>query len=259
MNGIVHAAGVRKSRHHAHEVGRRLTRSLVKRKLADPAIIVMSTGGATIGWEIARRLHAPMDVMAAQEVVVPGWRQVEIGAVAGGHFFPDQAVISAEFLPADYVERLAGHELHRLAANETAMRGVTSVLDLTGRAVILVDDGWAAPRAVESAIEALKKRGAVEVVFATPLCSPHVHRRIQNQACVESLYPSDVNRWVLLDHDCLPPISRDEIATLVGKSRHVAVLEPESIDAKVQPGRDVNRPSRNFPVCRGRTSSLAPL
>jgi predicted phosphoribosyltransferase len=129
------------------------------------------------------------------------------------------------------------------------MRGAASVLDLTGRCVILVDDGWTGPRAVESAIEALKNRGAVDVVFATPLCSPHVHRRIQDQACIASLYPADVDRWILLDHDCLPTLSREEIAALVGKSRAAPALEPESNTAPS--GREARRPTRSSPPAGG--------
>ncbi|MEP7327118.1 MAG: hypothetical protein ABI836_14300 [Gemmatimonadota bacterium] len=110
-----------------------LARRLAKRHLSDPIIFVMSTGGVRLAREIARRLHAPMDVLIALEVIEPGWRQLQLGAVAGGMFFPDQGVISSEGLPADYVDRLAAYEIKQAESAESFLRRQHPPLDVAGR------------------------------------------------------------------------------------------------------------------------------
>lgn len=201
------------------EAGRKLADRIALRDLREPVVVVTEAGCARVAWEIARRLRAPMEAVVAIEVDVPGCRAVPIGAVAGGSFFPDQAAISSERLPGDYVERLAGYDLRRQASQECALRQKETALDLAGRSVILVDDGWASPLGVQAAVKVLRSRGAREVVYAAPCCAMEMYRRIRGKVSFATLVPPGGDAPIVLgDRISSAPVA-SEAPDLIGRSR----------------------------------------
>jgi putative phosphoribosyl transferase len=201
------------------DLGVRLAAKLRKRQLANPIVIAMSSGGVRLAWELARDLRLPMDVLTTLEIVVPGYRQVRIGAVAGNTFLADQAVLASEGLPADYVERLAARGMRRQEELDRLFRRRQPPLTITKSGVILVDNGWSSLVAVQAAVEALKRRGAAEIIYASPICGDETYERIQGKVSIVALYPRNARQSVLVGNRSLASVTIEEAATWIEASR----------------------------------------
>jgi predicted phosphoribosyltransferase len=201
------------------DVGRHLAGRIVTRHLSDPVVIALSSGGVKVAWEIARRLSAPLDVLLAREVIVPGWQQLSVGAIAGDQFFPDGAAIAAHGMTLEYANRLAGHETDRMMMVERELRGRHLPLDVEGKDVVLVDNGWGSPLAIEAAVTAIHGKGARTIIFASPLAERSTMIRLIPLASVETCYPENTCRSVLLGDRGLVPATRSEAADLIARSR----------------------------------------
>ena len=149
-----------------------------------PGVIVVALprGGVPVGFEIARALYAPLDVLPVRKLGMPGHRELGIGAIAaGGVKVLDEAYIKEMNIPADAIERVAAEETQRLAQQEHLFR-LGPKQDLSGRTVILVDDGLATGWTMRAAVKAARKQGAARVVVAVPVCSRQGRMDLSHEA-----------------------------------------------------------------------------
>lgn len=156
------------------DAGRRLGRRL-ESFAGTPSLVVLGVprGGVTVAYEVARALHAPLDVLLSRKLGVPGNRELAFGAVsAGGGRFLDQETIQAAGIDADTVERIAAEVLQELNRRALAYRTDGPPLQLAGRTVILVDDGIATGSSAIAAIQALRPMQPARLVLAVPVAPP---------------------------------------------------------------------------------------
>jgi predicted phosphoribosyltransferase len=79
---------------------------------------------------------------------------------------------------ADVVARLTVLERAEVEDRERRYRPGRSPLDLSGRWVVLVDDGIATGSTVHAAVESARVLGAAAVVVATPIAPPDAVARL---------------------------------------------------------------------------------
>jgi predicted phosphoribosyltransferase len=109
---------------------------------SDVIILALPRGGVPVGFEVARRLHAPFDVFIVRKLGVPGHEEIAMGAIATGRVrLFNQEVIAMAGVSQRDVDAVTARELAELCRRERAYRGDRPPPDLHGRAVILVDDG----------------------------------------------------------------------------------------------------------------------
>lgn len=66
------------------DAGRRLAAAVEGLDLADPVVLALPRGGVPVGYEVARRLHAPLDILLVRKIGAPGHEEYGIGAVIDG-------------------------------------------------------------------------------------------------------------------------------------------------------------------------------
>lgn len=157
------------------EAGRALAERLCARRdggaYPDPLVLALPRGGVPVAAEVARALGAPLDVLVARKIGVPGRPEVGIGAIAGEDppFFDTQALamlgLSEDRLAPD-VARERG-ELHR---REALYRDDRPPPPVAGRSVLLVDDGLATGVTARAALRHLRGRRPARLVVAVPVC-----------------------------------------------------------------------------------------
>src|SRR5690349_18925911 len=127
------------------EAGQVLAEELASyRGKANLLVLGLARGGVPIGWEVAATLDAPLDVFLVRKLGVPQWPELAMGALAsGGGIVINEDLVSRLGIGADELDAAIEREKAELTRREQAYRGGRPALEITGRTVILVDDGIA--------------------------------------------------------------------------------------------------------------------
>jgi predicted phosphoribosyltransferase len=202
------------------EAGRRLAAAVQQLLGDDPAVVLaLPRGGVTVAAEVARVLHAPLDVLVVRKIGVPGHRELAMGALAGGTVVRNAEVISALGIDEPTFARVVEEETAVARARERAYRGVRPAVDLAGRTAVVVDDGLATGATARAAVQALRHREhdrPSRVVLAVPVAPPDTLHRLGSlvDATVCLLTPEPfyaVGEW----YRHFDQVSDDQVTTLL--------------------------------------------
>ena len=157
-----------------HDAGRRLAVELhAYANRPDVIVLALPRGGVPVGFEVAAALGAPLDVFVVRKLGVPWEEEVAMGAIAsGGVRVLDSDLIRAARVSEAEVERVTAIERAELARRERQYRGERPFPDLSGKTVILIDDGLATGSTMRAAVAALRQEGPSRVVAAVPVAAP---------------------------------------------------------------------------------------
>jgi len=140
---------------------------------ADVTVLALPRGGVPVGYEVAKALHAPLDVFIVRKIGVPGQPELAMGAIASGgvEVVQEDTLQALGIGPATF-RGVAAREWAELHRREQAYRGDQPPLDVRGRCVIAVDDGLATGASMRSAIMALRRQEPSRIVVAVPVGAP---------------------------------------------------------------------------------------
>src|SRR5918911_832922 len=146
----------------------------------DVLVLALPRGGVAVGFEVAKTLHAPLDVFVVRKLGVPGQEELAMGALAsGGVRVLNRDVIAHLAITHDLIDAVAVREHVELERREQLYRDGAPAPDVRGKTVILVDDGLATGSTMRSAAEALKAQAAGKVVVAVPVAAEHTCRAMR--------------------------------------------------------------------------------
>ncbi len=146
-------------------------------------ILALPRGGVPIGFEVAKALNAPLDLMLVRKLGVPGRSELAMGAIAtGGAKVLNQEVIAMYNISAETIDQVAASEQSELQRRSQAYRDDLPAPDLNNRCVILVDDGIATGATMRAAVAALRQVGPSEIVVAVPIGAPETLKLLHNEA-----------------------------------------------------------------------------
>ena len=164
---------------------------LLGRLLADYAgrnevlVLAIPSGGVPVAAGIVQELGCSMDVLVVRTLNVPQhnpWElEIVMGAVApGGVRVLDFGVLPSAKVHPQELEQVVAFEQQELERLQRLYRGDRPFPDLQRRTVILSTDAIVNSSIMEAAIKAVRAKGAVRVVAATPVgltsTSEHVQR-----------------------------------------------------------------------------------
>ena len=139
----------------------------------DLLVLALPRGGVPVAYEVAKVLHAPLDVFVVRKLGIPGQEELAMGAVAtGGVRVVNDQVVRGLGIPEYVIEAVATWELLELERRQRVYRGDRPLPDLRGKSVILVDDGLATGSTMLAAVQAIRKLGPARIVVAVPVASP---------------------------------------------------------------------------------------
>ena len=136
------------------EAGRQLAAALVRLGLVDPLVLALPRGGVPVAAEVARVLHAPLDLLIVRKIGAPGQPELAVAAMAEGD--PPTLVVderTSQVTGADeaYIEREARAQRAEIERRRKAYRRGHARLGVAGKSVLVVDDGIATGSTVRAA------------------------------------------------------------------------------------------------------------
>ncbi|MFN8499600.1 MAG: phosphoribosyltransferase [Anaerolineae bacterium] len=135
----------------------------------DVVVLGLPRGGVPVASEVAAALHAPLDVLVARKLGVPGFEELAMGAVAsGGARVLNEDIIEETEVPWQEVEAATGRELREVGRREGEYRAGRPPIALRHRLVILVDDGLATGATMRAAIASAHAHVPTGIVVAVP-------------------------------------------------------------------------------------------
>ncbi len=138
----------------------------------DVLVLALPRGGVPVAFEVARALHAPVDVLVVRKLGVPGQEELAMGAIAtGGVRILNHNVVQLLGIADDVINRVAAREQHEVERREHLYRGDRPPYQVHGRTIILVDDGIATGATMRAATAALKQQQPARLIIAVPVAA----------------------------------------------------------------------------------------
>ena len=136
----------------------------------DVQILALPRGGVLVGYEVARLLHAPLDVLVVRKVGLPEYPELAIGALAAGDVDRvSPAAVEQFHVSPEALQHVIDTERTELYRRELCYRGGRPYPDVKSKIVILVDDGIATGLTMQAAIISVQRHGPSRVVVAAPI------------------------------------------------------------------------------------------
>lgn len=167
------------------EAGRQLAEELAKGHWHDPVVLALPRGGVPVGFEVAKALQAPLDILLVRKIGAPGHPEFAIGAVVDGK--DPQLVVNEEAVlvlgpSSDYLEAEKKRQLVEIERRRERYLGGKPAVPTEGRTAIIVDDGIATGSTVKVALKALRRSGADRVVLAVPVAPRSAIEELREEA-----------------------------------------------------------------------------
>jgi putative phosphoribosyl transferase len=123
-----------------------------------------------VAYEVARALHAPLDVCVVRKLGVPNHQELAMGAIAsGGVRVLNREIIAQLKISEQSIAEVTAKELQELQRRDRAYRGERPLPEIGDRIVILIDDGIATGSTMQAAISTLKPLHPAQLIVAVPV------------------------------------------------------------------------------------------
>jgi predicted phosphoribosyltransferase len=156
------------------DAGRQLARQLGRYAgRSDVLVLALPRGGVPVAFEVAQALGAPLDVFIVRKLGMPNYQELAIGAIAsGGVRVLNEELIRTAGISQDDIEAVTAAEERELNRRLRSYRGDRPLPDISGRTIILIDDGLATGSTMQAAVTALRQEGPAAIVVAVPIAPP---------------------------------------------------------------------------------------
>ncbi len=155
------------------EAGQRLaTKLMAYADRQDVLVLGLPRGGVPVAYEVAKALHAPLDVFIVRKLGVPGREELAMGAIAtGGIRVINESVVRMLHIPDHIIDTVAAREQQELERREHLYRDDRPPPYVDACTVILIDDGLATGSTMRAAIAALRLQHPARIVVAVPVAA----------------------------------------------------------------------------------------
>jgi predicted phosphoribosyltransferase len=206
--------------HDRSDAGVQLARQLAEFD-GDPLALVLALprGGVPVAYEIARARSIPLDILVVRKLGVPGHEEYAMGALASGSVrILHPQVIAQMRVPAQAVEQTIAREARELERRDALYRAGKGPLQLSGRHVIIVDDGLATGATMRAAVAVVKQHRPARLLVAVPVAAPDTRdalaAEVDRVVCLHApLGFHAVSQW----YAQFPQTSDAEVLALLGK------------------------------------------
>jgi putative phosphoribosyl transferase len=163
------------------EAGKILARELVGFvDREDVLVLGLPRGGVPVAFEIAKALHAPLDVFIVRKLGVPGHSELAMGAIATNNVKVfNEDIIRELSISDEAIEEVIYKEEQELKRRELSYRGGHSLPPIKDKIIILVDDGIATGASMRASIAALRQLDPKSIIVAVPVADKSMCEKLE--------------------------------------------------------------------------------
>jgi predicted phosphoribosyltransferase len=199
------------------DAGRRLAELFRGRALLDPLVLAIPRGGVAVGVALAQELDAELDVVLSRKLRAPYQPEFAVGAVGeDGWITLHPRVWTIPGVTEEYLAEERRRQLKEIERRMAVIRATKPTAAISGRTVIVTDDGIATGATMIAALQTVRSRVPHELIVAVPVASPdrlaEVCRWCDDSVCLLTPYDFDaVGRYYMDFH----PVEDDEVVELL--------------------------------------------
>lgn len=167
-----------------HEAGILLAQKLQRYKNTNAIVLALPRGGVVVGRAIADALSLPIDIITTRKIGHPSNPEYAIGAVdATGISVWNEIEIAS--LDKQWVKEEVRRQKEEAGRRNKTYRKGKKGINISAKAVIIVDDGIATGFTMRLAIKAVKKENPEKIVVAVPVAPSESIDEIRNEGADE--------------------------------------------------------------------------
>jgi len=206
-----------------HDAGKLLASKLIQYGKSRSIVLALPRGGVEVGFEVAKVLRAPLDVLVIRKIGSPNDPEFGIGAISeGGEQILDESTVNFLRIPKKDLKQTLEKEQKELNRRIAIYREGRAIPSLKDRTVILVDDGIATGVTARAAIVSIRKQKPKQVILASPVCAHNTVREFQHLAnrvvCLTT--PVDFNS-VGIWYRSFEQVTDEQVVELLKQSRNL--------------------------------------
>lgn len=206
------------------EAGEKLAAQLLHLGDHNPVVLALPRGGVPVGFEIARALAAPLDLVLVRKIGVPWQPELALGAVTDGgdpEVFIDRTLAAELAIPEDYIKKETARQVEEVERRRRIYHAGRAPLEIAGRAAIVVDDGIATGATMRVALQATRRRNPSRLILEVPVAAEEtlgrLRREVDEAVCLES--PPDLGAIGFFYRD-FHQLSDAEVTELLARAAH---------------------------------------
>jgi predicted phosphoribosyltransferase len=166
------------------DAGRQLAERLAPYRGKDAVVLALPRGGVVMGFQIARTLSLPLDIIAVRKVGAPDNPEYAIGAVdADGTVLLND--VAAAAVDRVWLAGEIGAQKKEAQRRGSVYRAGKKPLGIAGKTVLIVDDGIATGLTMRLAVRAAKAKKAKHIIVAVPVAPPETMRALKDEGADE--------------------------------------------------------------------------
>ncbi len=156
-----------------HDAGRQLAMKLFEYRDEGAVVLAIPNGGVPIGIEVASALgKVDFDLVVARKIPVPLNPEAGFGAVADdGTVILNEEILKKIGLTREQAEHEAARVRIEIQRRSILYKGSRPLVSVSGKTVIIVDDGLASGYTMAAAAASVRHRRARKIVVAVPVAS----------------------------------------------------------------------------------------
>ncbi|MDE2031100.1 MAG: phosphoribosyl transferase [Patescibacteria group bacterium] len=151
------------------EAGKQLSKRLIKYKNNKEAIVLaLPRGGVVLGYEIAEALNLPLDIVVVRKIGHPSNPEYAICVVnENGSLLCDEP--EYKYIDQNWLKKEILKQKVEAQRRINLYRGERKPVEITGKVVIIVDDGIATGLSMQLAIRSVKIQSPKRIIVAVPV------------------------------------------------------------------------------------------
>ncbi len=177
------------------DAGRRLAAELSEYNDQSVVVLAIPNGGVPVALEVASALEADLDLVICRKIPMPLNPEAGFGAIADdGTIILNEEIVKRLGLNRQQIEYEASKVRVRIKQRDILYRKDRPLITVSGRIVIIIDDGLASGITMRAAVESVRHRRPKEIVVAAPCASALAVKQLEKVAdrvitCVTGYMP----------------------------------------------------------------------